>query len=886
MTSISALDLASTPTSAEFFTDVSEVLQERGEGDAGDEEPISFEPLDPEIMVLDSLEEDSSYISIEDRLPHSDHTSGCATVTGETQTGEGVDIVVDTTAQVNVANTLPASTVACNEHATTDVDKDLESQANACAETDRNSSLVSNIVPMLAHSEVPATAPAPAILQATGDNNLSTLSAVVQNREDGNAPDPHMAVAEVNVSTPANLEVQAEQSLPHASDIGGDEPPAQSARGASSFISDVDLIRKLNVKELKAQCKIRKISQSGNKEELVTKLLTHIQNNPAFSPPTTFQFDISGARLADAHENPTPVMNVPVGPAWVELTATEAQNMRYKRPEWEALDDEGGPSSLMKHLTPDSHPCDYFDMFISPEFRHNTIRNNTNVNAALKSAGGDIYPAWTALKAEEVDKFIGVLMRNGLAPVPDIRLLWANPAVSFVYGDERVHAIFPRGVNRYKEIKAFFHIANSALPQPPNKPFHKVEALLDHVKENSKRNWTPGRHLSKDEVDVGFQGRSELKDKIKYKNEGDGFLADGISDRGYLWTFHFRHDPCPVVEKDASPLHNRCLYLAEQVQTPWNTLWFDNLFTSHKFLNWLYARKKLGVGVCRVTGRGLPACVIQEAVTKKAELEAAVGTIKVARSADYRTVAFSIYDSKPVHFLSTHHNSVKLVNKTRKIWDVNEGRKVDLEFQRLNAIDDYNFHMNGLDICDQLRNQYRMDGPWNRELKWWHPLFKWCVEVSWGNAYLCYVKVCKRAGKEKWLSHRSFLEQGAQRLCGYEKAPTKGGKRTSVGSTGSSTSTAKTMRLTPAQVEKCVSRFLGKHPGKESEGFQHCQWCRFKSKHPQSKECSEGRKRKASDAQSDEGEVASTEVKTKIGCASCNIWLCMPHCWNEWHGLA
>ncbi|KAK3259599.1 hypothetical protein CYMTET_31411 [Cymbomonas tetramitiformis] len=125
-------------------------------------------------------------------------------------------------------------------------------------------------------------------------------------------------------------------------------------------------------------------------------------------------------------------------------------------------------------------------------------------------------------------------------------------------------------------------------------------------------------------------------------------------------------------------------------------------------------RKKLGAGVCRASGRGLPSCVVQEIATKKADLEAAVGTIKVARFADFKTLAFSIYDAKLVHFMSTHHSCVKEIVKTRKIWDVNESRKVDLEFKRLNAIDDYNHHMNGLDICDQLRNQYRMDGIWQR----------------------------------------------------------------------------------------------------------------------------------------------------------------------------
>ncbi|KAK3283886.1 hypothetical protein CYMTET_8436 [Cymbomonas tetramitiformis] len=657
------------------------------------------------------------------------------------------------------------------------------------------------------------------------------------------------------------------------------------------LISDSALIPNLSVKELKAQCKLRRIAQSGNKADLQTKLVAHISAHPSFVvADPSIAFDDLGARV-DVATTTRAATRAPV-PAWTEISVEHARNLRLRRPEWVG-DEEGGPSQVMKHLTPDSHPIEYFDMFISPEFRHGHLRNNTNLNAAAKCAGGDIYPGWKPVKADEIDKYIGILMRNGLSPVPDIRLMWANPSVSFVYGDDRVHGIFPRGVHRYKEIKSFLHVSSPIKEPPQNKPLFKVQDIVDHLISNSKRNWTLGRHLSKDEIDIGFQGRCALKDKIKYKGEGDGFLLDGISERGYLWTCHFRHDPCPTVQKDASPLHNRCLYLAEKLDTEWNSLWFDNLFTSKNFLGWLYDRKKLGAGVCRASGRGLPSCVVQEIATKKADLEAAVGTIKVARSADFKTLAFSIYDAKPVHFMSTHHSCVKEIVKTRKIWDVNESRKVDLEFKRLNAIDDYNHHMNGLDICDQLRNQYRMDGIWQRELKWWHPIFKWAIEVGWGNAYLCYQKVCKRAKMEKPLSHRQFLEAGCRRLCGVDTAVVGrargGSRRESV----SSTSSSRAPRMTPNTVELWVSRFSGKHPMKETELFQHCQWCRYKSKYGKDSEKENnnltGNKRKGGDpteeVDSDSESGAPETRKTRMGCAACRVWLCGASCWNEWHGL-
>ena len=42
---------------------------------------------------------------------------------------------------------------------------------------------------------------------------------------------------------------------------------------------------------------------------------------------------------------------------------------------------------------------------------------------------------------------------------------------------------------------------------------------------------------------VGFQGRHRDKQRITYKKEGDGFLADCICSDGYTYAFHFHHQP-------------------------------------------------------------------------------------------------------------------------------------------------------------------------------------------------------------------------------------------------------------------------------------------------------------------------------------------------------
>ena len=71
----------------------------------------------------------------------------------------------------------------------------------------------------------------------------------------------------------------------------------------------------------------------------------------------------------------------------------------------------------------------------------------------------DCYPDWTPFTCDEIRQGIGLLTRNGLSPVPEISLLFVDPQSSFVWGDDRVRKMWPRGKNRWQEFRAFFHIA-------------------------------------------------------------------------------------------------------------------------------------------------------------------------------------------------------------------------------------------------------------------------------------------------------------------------------------------------------------------------------------------------------------------------------------------
>ena len=149
---------------------------------------------------------------------------------------------------------------------------------------------------------------------------------------------------------------------------------------------------------------------------------------------------------------------------------------------------------------------------------------------------------------------------------------------------------------------------------------------------------------------------------------------------------------------------------------------------------------------------GLPARVVQHEETNKKEQLKVRSTVKAAvlmGDADCpNLVATSVYDTKPVHFLSMTCDSIKWVEKTRDVYCVDTKKMEAIKFLRLNINDAYNADMGHVDISDQLRNYYRMDH-WLRMQKWWWASYLWGMGVMLVNAYVSYQSYHERVGTAK-----------------------------------------------------------------------------------------------------------------------------------------
>ena len=160
-------------------------------------------------------------------------------------------------------------------------------------------------------------------------------------------------------------------------------------------------------------------------------------------------------------------------------------------------------------------------------------------------------------------------------------------------------------------------------------------------------------------------------------------------------------------------------------------------------------------------GKGIPFCVLQEEKKLKREIIKVRGTVKAAvleGDDDCPSlVCTSVYDTKPVHFMSTICDSIKWITKKRRVFNVSTQMWHVMDFLRLNINDGYNAEMGHVDISDQLRNQYRFDH-WLRMQKWWFAIFFGAFGVLMINSFVVYKLVHTISGTPKGqvLSHFDY----------------------------------------------------------------------------------------------------------------------------------
>jgi hypothetical protein len=122
--------------------------------------------------------------------------------------------------------------------------------------------------------------------------------------------------------------------------------------------------------------------------------------------------------------------------------------------------------------------------------------------------------------------------------------------------------------------------------------WEKVKPLASHIRETCQRVYTPGTHVTIDEVMLTYRGRSGNTTKLKNKPIREGFKNWVLINHGYIWRWEW-HSIKNGSEGAREPLNPRILNALPETQRiimrlalalPANSLdyilYLDNLFSS------------------------------------------------------------------------------------------------------------------------------------------------------------------------------------------------------------------------------------------------------------------------------------------------------------------
>ncbi|XP_047125578.1 piggyBac transposable element-derived protein 4 [Hydra vulgaris] len=141
---------------------------------------------------------------------------------------------------------------------------------------------------------------------------------------------------------------------------------------------------------------------------------------------------------------------------------------------------------------------------------------------------------WKAVRAVEMKTFFGLIILMGIVHKPNLSMYWSTNDLYWT-------PIFSKTMSqdRFKVILKFLHFNNNNdpnhNPNDPNRELHKVRPFLNMIKERCRKVYSPGQHLSVDELLVLFKGRLHFRQYIKTRRARFGIkvyeltTADGIT---------------------------------------------------------------------------------------------------------------------------------------------------------------------------------------------------------------------------------------------------------------------------------------------------------------------------------------------------------------------
>ncbi|XP_063302359.1 piggyBac transposable element-derived protein 4-like [Pelobates fuscus] len=275
----------------------------------------------------------------------------------------------------------------------------------------------------------------------------------------------------------------------------------------------------------------------------------------------------------------------------------------------------------------------------------------------------------------------------------------------------------------------FLHFSDNTKCPPRDNPqydqLYKLRPLISHFNRQFGSLYTPQKNICVDESLMKYKGRLGFKQYIPAKRSRYGIklykLCESAS--GYVYTFrvyegkdsHLDPPGCPdfigtsgkIVWDLINPLLNKGYHL-----------FIDNYYNSIPLLRMLYCFETVACGTIRKTRVGFPKALAQKKL-KRGE---------TAALCQDELLALKFKDKKEVFMLTSMHTE-----HTRRV--AVRGRQ---EIRRVPVcIRQYNKHMGGVDLSDQLLQPYLI---LRKTRAWYKKLGIYLMQMATHNAFILYKK--------------------------------------------------------------------------------------------------------------------------------------------------
>lgn len=368
-------------------------------------------------------------------------------------------------------------------------------------------------------------------------------------------------------------------------------------------------------------------------------------------------------------------------------------------------------------------PIELFELFMTDDIIDFLVEES-NKYALYKNCPNP------CITQSEMRCFLAILIVSGYDRKPSKKSYWDS-------GDDLRNTAVYKAMrrDRFVEIMKFLHCADNT-NLIANDKMAKLRPLANKIKQNFFLHFVPQMEVSYDESMIEYYGRHGCKQFIRGKPIRFGYKCWCInSKQGYLINFEIYQGAIPNSNpehqkefgKATAPLIQLIDALPNEKKNLPFRFYFDNLFTSVKFLSYLKKRQYNGTGTVR-ENRLPKNCPITDVKSMKKTKR---GHFDYAATDDRKIVVSRWMDNSVVTVASTIHPVFPLSSAQR--YSAAEKKKITIKRPR--CIEKYNQFMGGTDQMDSNINVYRVG---LRGKKWWWPIFTWLLDAAIQNAWVLY----------------------------------------------------------------------------------------------------------------------------------------------------